>query len=191
MDIENMEKSIHDIERYVDGKQGTLDELGSLCKKVIRTSGVVITMLHNGVDVESRLEELNSLTKSLSGYGDEFRYHTIQAYQEYSEAVIFHSIKTGGRLPSYTELRIPPEAYLLGAMDVVGELRREITDSLSKSNVEAAESYYNVMKRIFDTTRGMRYTDSVLPGFRRKQDVARIQMENSGSDILVSKKRAH
>lgn len=190
MEIDEMEKSIHDIEEYVNGKQSKLDEIGSLCKKVIRTSGIVITMLHNNTDMKDKFEELDSMVKTLGGYADEFKYHTIQAYQEYSEAIIFRSIKEGDKLPSYKELRIPPEAYLLGAMDVVGELRREVTESLSRSDIESAESYHDVMKKIFDMTRGMRYTDSVLPGFRRKQDVARIQMENSGSDILVSKKRA-
>jgi translin len=69
-------------------------------------------------------------------------------------------------------------------MDVVGELKREILDSLRASETERAKAYLVLMESIYDATRAIRFPESVLPGFRKKQDVARIQLENAGSDIL-------
>lgn len=45
------------------------------------------------------------------------------------------------------------------------------------------------MRMIFDGTRSIRFAEAVLNGFRRKQDVARIQIESAGSEILSFKKR--
>ena len=65
----------------------------------------------------------------------------------------------------------------MGMMDVFGELKREIIGSLSEGDVKSARSYYSLMVEMFDATRSIRFAEAVLQGFRRKQDVARIQME--------------
>lgn len=184
----DIEKEIVDIESSITDRQRAIDRINEDSRALIRISGKIITMIHNREDVEERMAEAKTILDRL-GQDREFRYYSIQAMQEYSEAVIFYSISKEGVIPGYREVGVEPDAYLLGLMDIVGELRREVTESLSRNDIESAERYYSIIKRIFDLTRGMRYSDSVLPGFRRKQDVARIQMENSGSEILMSKGR--
>ncbi len=182
-------EEIYEIERLLEKKQKNLDQINDISKKIIRASGIMITKLHNNLDVKEDMDKINGLVEMLKDSDKDYKYYTIQAYQEYSEAMIFNNIKNEGELPSYKELAVPPEAYLLGILDVVGELRREIGDLLNKSDMEKAENYYEIIKSIFDSTRGIRYPDSILPSFRRKQDVARIQMENASSEILISKKK--
>ena len=69
-------------------------------------------------------------------------------------------------------------------MDVVGELKRESLISLRNNNTDEAKRYFSFMEYIYDATRSIRFAEAILPGFRKKQDVARIQIENAGSDIL-------
>ena len=183
-----IDREITEIENSIINKQRAIDRVNEDSRALIRMSGQIITMIHNGEDVKDRIAEAKALLDRLEPER-EFRYYSIQAMQEYSEAVIFYEICRGRGILGYRDVGVEPDAYLLGLMDVVGELRREVTESLSKNDIDSAERYYSMIKRLFDLTRGMRYSDSVLPGFRRKQDVARIQMENSGSEILVSKKR--
>jgi len=45
------------------------------------------------------------------------------------------------------------------------------------------------MKGIYDSTRSMRFANSLVPDFRHKQDTARIQLENAGSEILAFESR--
>ena len=47
-----------------------------------------------------------------------------------------------------------------------------------------------MMKQIYDGTRKLRFAEAVLSGFRKKQDVARIQIENAGSEILSFRNRS-
>lgn len=183
-------RDIYEIEELMNKKQKSLDLINDLSKKVIRAAGILITKLHSNSEVTNSMNKINGLINELKNSDKEYMYYKIQAYQEYSEAMVFNNIKNKERFPSYQDIDVPPEAYLLGVMDVVGELRREIGDLLNKSDVKKAEEYYEIIKNIFDSTRGIRYSDSILPGFRRKQDVARIQMENAGSEILMFKKRS-
>ena len=103
--------------------------------------------------------------------------------------MIFFNIKSEGRIPNLKDVGVSREAYLLGLMDCVGELKREVLEELRDSNVKKAEEYFGMMRHIYDTTRPVRFAEAVLQGFRKKQDVARIQIENAGTEILSSGKR--
>ena len=97
---------------------------------------------------------------------------------------------TDGRIPALREVGTDGEAYLMGMMDVFGELKREIIGSLSEGDVRSARSYYSLMVGMFDATRSVRFAEAVLQGFRRKQDVARIQMEGASSELLAFSRKA-
>ena len=107
--------------------------------------------------------------------------------QEYAEAAVFSGIKTKESVPSIKEIDVDPEPYLLGLMDVMGELKREILEELRNGNTKKAEFYFGKMRLIYDSTRSLRFAEAIITGFRRKQDVARIQLEGAGSEMLSAK----
>jgi translin len=172
-------------------KQKTFDQVMDRSRELIRLSGVIITKLHNNdvAGATKGLDQAEAFSKELSKYKD-FDYNTKQSQQEYSEAKIFFTIKTAGRIPALKQVGVDGEAYLMGMMDVFGELKREIIGSLSEGDVKSARSYYSIMVEMFDATRSIRFAEAVLNGFRRKQDVARIQMEGSSSELLAFSKKA-
>lgn len=174
------------METGLERRQKTLDEVNDLSRRMIRECARSITSLHNSAmrEADSRLGEARALAARLGRIDAQFRYVSLQAYQELAEAEILREIKRRGRIPSPAELRLPEDAYLLGLMDVVGELKRSMLLSLMKGDVKSAESYFSLMGGIYDATRGIRFPESVLPMFRKKQDTARIQLENAGSDML-------
>ena len=108
----------------------------------------------------------------------------MQSMQEYAEATIFFGIKFAKRIPGIEEVGVPDDAYLTGLMDVVGELKRELIESLSLGHNDEAKRYHASMVEIFDSTREVRFAEAVLPGFRRKQDIARIQLESAAAEML-------
>jgi translin len=190
--MKNLNNDVERIAGHLTEKQDTFDRAMQLSREIIRAAGQSITFLHNGETKKAKdaLKSMREKVKSLKAIDSRFRYNTQQAYQEYVEAEIFYSIKAGEGLPRLSELEVEPEEYLLGIMDVVGELKREILESLRAGNIKAAESYLDIMKSIYDDTRSVRFAEAVLPGFRKKQDVARIQIENAGSDILSFRNRS-
>ena len=189
MDGKTNGKDIENIISYLQKKQEGFDSVAQLSRDIIRGSGLAITLLHNK-DVEGakkRISDIEEIVGKIRIYDKDFAYYSVQAYQEYAEAKIFYGIKTSGRIYGPGAIGVRGEAYLFGLLDVAGELKREIVEALSEGCVSDAERYYALMKEIYDSTRSIRFAEAVLPGFRKKQDVARIQLENAGSDILLAK----
>ncbi len=185
-----------DINSEIDGiaeglarKQDELDLILRDSRAVIRLAAQAITIMHNDGDAKQTMAELSKKVAALKSADADFRNTTLQAYQEYAEAAIFSSIKTSGVIPDRESVGVDDEAYLMGMMDCVGELKREVTERLGAGDLESAERYFGEMRSIFDATRSMRFAEAVLRGFRRKQDTARIQLENAASDILSFKNR--
>ncbi|MFI5412449.1 MAG: hypothetical protein ACHQX1_01000 [Candidatus Micrarchaeales archaeon] len=187
----NLNDDIENISRMLTKKQKDFDDVMQISREIVRDAGQTITLMHND-DVEeatAKLKIMSAKVKMLQKLDSLFRYQTLQAYQEYAEAFIFFHIKTGKKIPSMTAVDVDNEAYLLGLMDVVGELKREILESLRANKLKQAEWYFDTMKEIYDSTRRLRFAEAVLSGFRKKQDVARIQIENAGSEILSARHR--
>lgn len=183
-----LEENVGVMSDYLAAKQREFDEVMDLSRRIIRGTGKLITHLHNGMARQAgiELDEVGGLVAQMRKRDQAFRYSTMQAYQEFAEAKIFHSIKAGGKIPSDNEVGVDPEAYLMGLMDVVGELKREVLEALRDGDTAGADRYFGIMRDIYDSTRSVRFAEAVLPGFRKKQDVARIQLENAGSEILGS-----
>lgn len=184
--MSELEGEISALSKSLTLKQKRFDSAMDRSRELIRLSGVIITKLHNNdmAGAKKGLIQAERLSKGLAKYR-EFDYNTRQSQQEYSEAKIFSCIKVSKRLPSRKEVGTESEAYLMGMMDVFGELKREIIGSLSQGDAGSASLYYTIMVEMFDATRSIRFAEAVLQGFRRKQDVARIQMESSASELLA------
>ncbi len=182
---------VETISKYLTGKQKSFDEVMALVRNVVRNSAQAITLLHNNESEKaSKIVKTSSgMVENLKKFDHAFDYHAKQAYQEYAEAKIFLNIKMHHEILSYKETGVDQESYLMGLMDVVGELKREILESLSENKLRDAEAYFKSMREIYDSTRSVRFAEAVLNGFRRKQDVARMQIESAGSEILLLKSR--
>ncbi len=181
--IENADK----IEKKLMDLQKRKDEAIKLSSDIIRLSGRVITKIH-GEDlgeVKKLLATLNTEVKKLKKIEAGFEYNTLQAHQEYVEAHGLYIMCNEHRLPSIGELDADEVSYLLGLLDSVGELKRGAVDQLRKGNFEHAQKHYDLMLEIYDSTIPMRFANSLVPDFRKKQDVARIQIERLSSELLL------
>ncbi|MDE1832939.1 MAG: hypothetical protein KGH58_00800 [Candidatus Micrarchaeota archaeon] len=189
--MSNLDGDISRISAHLADKQKRFDAVMDSSREMIREAGQIITLLHNNraAEAKKRMAQLKKAVMATRKIDDNFRYHTLQAYQEYVEAACFFSIKTKGSIPRLSELGVDNEAYILGLMDCVGELKREVFESLNAGDTKSANGYFDFMKLIYDSTRSIRFAEVVLGGFRKKQDVARIQIESAGSEILSFKKR--
>ncbi len=189
MDLKEQIESIHE---SLERKQQSMDRILQMSREMVRMASKSITLMHSG-----KLEDAAGMVSGMDSQRDEMlkmsredgmEFYSVQPLQEYVEAKALLGIISKGRIPLAAELGVPQEPYVLGLMDVVGELKREILESISSGKGSLADAYLAKMKEIYDSTRGIRFSDSVLPGFRRKQDVARMQIESAWSDILSSRR---
>ncbi|HYB75871.1 MAG TPA: RNA-binding protein, partial [Nitrososphaerales archaeon] len=85
----------------------------------------------------------------------------------------------GKPIPSLRELGASPEAYLLGLLDTVGELKRLVLDSIMVGRLSRAKRYFGVMEDLYSACSPMAVYDHVVNGTRRKIDVARMLVEDT------------
>ena len=174
------------IESKVIGLEKGKDAVMQHSRELIRTAGKAIALMHasGAGEAKGMISQLKKQKAALSLVEKGFEYYALQAHQEYSEALILHSILSKKAIPSMASIGEVEVAYLLGLMDVVGELKREAIESLRKGKDADAKEYYAIMADIYDSTLHMRFANSILPDFRRKQDVARIQLESVMNEML-------
>lgn len=112
------------------------------------------------------------------------------AFQEYVEAHTLLKLILENRFVGPEELRVPVVSYVLGLADVIGELRRRSLDSLRKGDVELAEECLRWMEHIYVELTAMEDAYLLVPGLRRKCDIARRIIETTRGDVTIETRRS-
>lgn len=174
------------IEKKVAKMESDRDSVMQVSKELIRMSGKAIAAMHaKGPNIPgSAIKGLKKAKARLGSIEKGYEYYSMQAHQEFSEAMILHHILANRKIPGMKAIGETDIPYLLGLMDVVGELKREAIESIRRRDERSAKLYYRLMSDIYDSTLHMRFANSILPDFRRKQDTARIQIESVMTEIL-------
>jgi len=138
-------------------------------------------------DAKEILSQLNKLSVKYPDiiYGGLFD----SALQEYSEANIFLSLVENETFVSPEEVNVPSVDYVLGLADVIGEYRRLALDALREGDVAKGEKCLQTMDHIYVELMSMDEAYMLVPGLRRKCDVARKIIETTRGDITQEMRR--
>lgn len=151
-------------------------------RDVIAASSRAIIDVHTGKlkEGEKELAKAKELLKSLrkSSDGSVSRY-LVSPEAEVVEASAVIALAKGGSIPSIEQLGASPEAYLLGLLDTVGELKRLVLDSILQRRLAKAKKYFAVMEGLYSVCSPLAVYDHVVNGARRKIDVARMLVEDT------------
>lgn len=112
------------------------------------------------------------------------------ALQEYSEAHIFLKLIEKAKFITPKEINVPSVDYVLGLADVVGECRRLALDALREGDVEKGEECLQTMDEIYTELMAMDEAYMLVPGLRRKCDIARKIIETTRGDITQEVRRS-
>ncbi len=112
------------------------------------------------------------------------------ALQEYSEANIFLKLIEKSKFMAPKEINVPSVDYVLGLADVIGECRRLALDALREGDVEKGEKCLQTMDEIYTELMAMDEAYMLVPGLRRKCDVARKIIEATRGDITQEVRRS-
>ncbi len=183
---------INDLLTTLDGKR---EEILVLTRELTRKTKEAIFAMHRGDwDKSSRcLEEARTILKRIASFRQDSPYiyysgSVVAAQAEYVEAEMLYSILKNNQPPSFAELGVEPQAYLLGLGDLIGELRRSVLDELRRDNVERAWQLMELMESIYFELEKFSLPEALAPGLRHKVDVARALIESTRKDILFSEK---
>ena len=165
-------------------------------RKATSLSKQTILMIHQKrfEEAENTIEKAKDLISSLQTlarespeivYGGMFS----AALQEYSEANIFLRLVEEAKFISPKDISVPSVDYVLGLGDVVGEFRRLALDALREGDVKKGEECLQTMDEIYIELMALDEAYMLVPGLRRKSDVARRIIEATRGDITQEVRR--
>ena len=180
--MEEVKRSVRSMETRFSAQLERRDRVLKESRDVIAASSRAIIDVHTRKlkEGEKELGKARELLKSLkkSSDGSVTRY-LVSPEAEVVEASAVISLAKGKPIPSMEALGSSPEAYLLGLLDAVGELKRLVLDSILQRKLPMAKKYFEVMEELYSVCSPLAVYDHVANGARRKIDVARMLVEDT------------
>ena len=171
------------------------DGVFDVSRIAVRFSGRAIVELHRGDlkkaseylgNAASALKDLEKMTRKREGL--KHLANVTVAYQEYAEAKLLYHMMIDERILSLDEVGVETEAYLLGLLDFIGELRRMCLNYLRAGQVSKAEYSLKVMEETYEDLYSIDHT-AIMPNFRHKMDGARRIIETTRGDVVTEVRR--
>ncbi|HUX99045.1 MAG TPA: hypothetical protein VMV49_05790 [Candidatus Deferrimicrobium sp.] len=160
-----------------------------LCQEAVRSiHRKEFKIAHEKLEEASNL--IQELENNIKNKSPELYYKgsVLTMHQEFVEAALFLKlIEDKTEIPKPETLNVSYYAYLLGLGDLIGELRRYSLDAIRDENFDEAERSLNTMEEIFNLLHMLDYPEGLIPGIRRKVDVARSLIEKTRSDLTYFK----
>ena len=159
---------------------------------VILCSQAIISIHKNDLNTAKKKiakakSELTKLKQKTSG--NLFRY-IITPEQEFVEAVSLLAVIEGKEIPSVKSLNVSDESYILGLLDCIGELKRQVIDKIRVGDSKRATQLFDVMENLYLLLYPFASYDKIVKETRRKLDVNRMLVEETRS-VLTEEIRRH
>lgn len=192
MSMDGVAEALDDVTETLERMQKSRDALLGGSRRVITMCSSAIMDIHRGdEDAAVRmLEQAAPLLESLRlGMAQRTEYNIISAEQEYVEASVLLAIVRGDRISAPSALSVLPESYVLGLLDVIGELKRLMLDMMRSGRIRRAVEIFGTMDDLYGMLYKFAAYDKILKESRRKLDVGRMVLESSRLAITEEKRR--
>ena len=165
-------------------------------RKATSLSKQAILLMHQkkfdkaGKSIENAKEIISKLQISAREYPDIIYSGMFSAaLQEYAEANVFQGLIKEARFVTPNEINVPALDYVLGLADVIGEYRRLVLDALREGEVKKGEEGLKIMDDSYIELMAMDEAYMLVPGLRRKCDMARRIIETTRGDVTQEVRR--
>ena len=189
LDKKDLTKVKNSIDKY--DKQRELVTAKS--REIVRMSKKVIYDIHrdNLISAKKSIDAMNKELKKLKILANAPKLVYVGSYkvaiQEYVEAVCFFEYVKNKKIPTNTKLKLEPDHYLLGLIDLTGELVRKAINEAIKENYTIAidiklfvtELYGELMQFDFANGELRKKFDSIKYDLKKLEDlVLNLKMSN-------------
>lgn len=151
-----------------------------------------IIAIHNQ-DIKTAKSHLNNANKLLIQYKKKtdpnLKKYLIVPEQEFVEAAAFMAIVEKRAIPSVGTLKVSEEAYVLGLLDCIGELKRFVLDKIRRGHTDDAVNAFNIMQELFSLLYPFASLDKIIKDARRKLDVDRMLVEDTRTIVTQEIRR--
>ncbi|MFC1722909.1 hypothetical protein ACFL0V_02120 [Nanoarchaeota archaeon] len=149
-------RDLESIKKKIDSYEDSRDKVIKGSRQVIKLSKKIIYSLHrnNLTDASKYVKEINSSLTQLTKHAKSPKLVSSGSYkvavQEYVEAICFYHLLKTKTLPTHTQLKVDHEYYLLGLIDLVGELVRRAINSAIKEDYKTSVQLKNLVSELYD-----------------------------------------
>jgi len=194
--LPSLKTMLKEVKRELTQKQKMREDAQEKMRKTTSLSKQAILLSHQKRLGEAK-EQIEKAKKLIAGLQEQAKeYPSIiyggmfsAALQEYAEANIFVKLIEESRFVTPEEINAPAVDYVLGLADVVGEYRRFALDALREGDVKKGEKCLETMDEIYIELMALDEAYMLVPGLRRKCDVARRIIEATRGDITQEVRR--
>lgn len=145
--------------------------------------------LHEGRRVDSEIDRIardaRRLAKRIQGEASADGGLAHDALQESVEAILLSRTLEDAPFPAPSALGVPPEAYLGGLADLVGEMRRLALEALARGELPEARRLLERMDGIHRTLARFESPRAIV-ALKPKQDQARALVERTRGDVALA-----
>ena len=135
------------------------------------------------------LKAKSELTKLKEKTGGDLIRYIITPEQEFVEAVSLLAVIEGKEIPSVKSLKVSDESYILGLLDCIGELKRQVIDKIRVGDSKRATQLFDVMENLYLLLYPFASYDKIVKETRRKLDVNRMLVEETRSVLTEEIRR--
>ena len=182
MGLKNVKTSLPIISKELERTNSSREFLIKNNRTVVINCSQAIISIHKKdlVTAKNKIKKAKEQLAKLKqkAIGDLNRY-VLTPEQELVEAVSLLSIIEGKDIPSYKSLKVSGESYILGLLDCIGELKRQVIDTIRVGNLKKAEDLFGMMENLYLMLYPFATYDKIVKETRRKLDVNRSLVEDT------------
>jgi len=192
MSLKGVKSSINSISKSLSSTQNSREFLIKNTRQVVILCSEAIIAVHKK-DIKTAKSKAKKAKKLLNSYkkkaqNDLSRYLRVPE-QELTEAFAVIAISENKEIPKPGSIGVSGEAYILGLLDVIGELKRLIYDRIRAGNTKDANRIFEIMEDLFQLLYPFATFDKIIKETRRKLDVNRILVEDARAALTEEIRR--
>ena len=182
MGLKNVKTSLPIISKELEKTNSSREFLIKNNREVIINCSQAIIAIHKN-DLNSAKLKIKKakmlLAKLKQKTTDGLNRYLLTPEQELVEAIALLAIIEGKQIPTYKSIKVSGESYILGLLDCIGELKRQIIDQIRIGNSKNAENLFEIMENLYLMLYPFATYDKIVKESRRKLDVNRILVEET------------
>ncbi len=181
MSLRNVKSSLGTIAKSLSDSQDSREYLIKNTREVVILCSQAIINIHKGdrKSAKSKIKKAQTMLKSYRKKADgEFQRYLLTPEQELVEANALLAVVEKKNIPNHKTMSVSDESYVLGLLDCIGELKRQVFDKIRVGDSKEALRIFEVMENLYLYLYPFATYDKIVKEARRKLDVNRVLVED-------------
>jgi len=194
MALGNIKSSLNTVTKSLAASQDSREYLIKNTRDVIILCSQSIIASHKG-DLDEAKKKILKAEKLLATHrkkaNSDLKRYLVTPEQELVEASSFLAIIENKSIPSLKSLKVSDVAYVLGLLDLIGELKRHVFDNIRVGKSKEASRIFEIMENLYLYLYPFAMYDKIVKEARKKLDVNRKLVEDARSAITEELRRTN